>query len=211
MARSSPTRANPFVPVVDAPDTSDVLEQDELFGAAFEMAGPPVPPGTRSPVPRVLPRDLVNDRQLPPNQQVVFVVGLHGGSGATTVSRLLGRRYWASPARVVPSRSTGECNILFVARSSGVGIEQAVQAGQEWGAEHWPDLARVGLLLVADGPKTASPLRTPAKHAARLFPRTWRLSWVPSWHVTGTPDLTKLPPSAKMVASRIEKYYFGNS
>lgn len=209
MARNGPTRANPFVvpQVVDVHDPSDAVPHDELFGGPLEMTGPPVPPGTQTSIPHIVPRERFDDQHLPADQEVVFVVGLHGGAGATTVSRLLGQRYWPAPTRVVPIRDEPS-SVLFVARSSGVGIAHALQAGQEWGAEHWPDVTRVGLVLVADGPRTPAALRSPAKRAARLFPRAWRLSWIPGWHLEAVPSMERIPLSAKIATRQVENYFF---
>lgn len=205
-SRDAPaTRANPFHTARPAEQAEPVVDdlEDEVLGPEGEIAGPALPPGTPS---TGDPKALISGGSLPP--QTISVVSLHGGSGSTTVRRVLERHSetltWleAPHMRVVPEKGAA----LLVARTSGVGLERAHAAAREWGSGAHEGLALLGIVLVADGPRTDPKLRAQAKRVARMYPRAWRVEWVPDWHLTGHPELDRIPRRVLGMRKKITRW-----
>jgi hypothetical protein len=167
----------------------DVLDEqaspDELMGERVAIVGPPVPVGLD-----LKGRSRTLRRGALPVDGRVFVVGLHGGAGATTVTRLLGSSAALDAERTVPQHSVLERpRVLFVARTNGAGLAAARAAAQEWAAGDLDDVDLLGLVLVADGPRLSKTLRAQALAVAGLTPRCWRIEWREDWREQATPDL----------------------
>lgn len=180
--------------VVDArPDS------DELMGEWVAIAGPPVPVGLDL---KGRPRTL---RRAPlPADGRLYVVGLHGGSGATTVVRLLGSSVAHDADRLVPQLSVlARPRVLFVARTNGAGLVAARAAAQEWAAGDLDDVDLLGLALVADGPRLSKVLKAQALAAAGLTPRCWRIGWRDDWREQAVPDLDARSARLRRVLSDI--------
>lgn len=161
------------------------VDQDELMGDRLAIAGPPVPIGLD-----LHGRARTLHRAPLPADGRLFVVGLHGGSGATTVVRLLGSGVALDAERVVPQLSVhAPPRVLFVARTSGAGLAAARAAAQEWAAGDLDDVELLGLVLVADGPRLSKVLKAQALAVAGLTPRCWRIGWRDDWREQATPDL----------------------
>lgn len=202
---------NPFhAPAAPGPardEQEDLRSLDDLLlGPTGQAEGPVIPPGTTQ---RSGPAVLRTAGRLGPAQ--VAVVGLHGGAGATTAQRVLGR--WApetSGISWVHGHAVGaiprEGAIVLVARTSGIGLERAAQAARQWGAGDLDGVALLGLVLVADGPKLASELSSPLKRISHMYPRTWRLEWVPQWHLSAEPSLELVPRRVAGVAKKVSKW-----
>ena len=151
---------NPFLPaapqvVVDPTES----ERDALFGNAIALAGPAEPLGivaeptdiARLPIRRVA------------DTPALWVVGLHGGAGATTVAGLLGEgareagRCWPLPPELAPGVPTvPPAPVLLVARTHAAGLDAAVSAARVWASGHLGDLPLLGLVLVDDAPPPIS-------------------------------------------------------
>lgn len=192
-ARQTETdRPNPFhTPKPEEPvDTFTEDLADEVLGPDGEVVGPSLPPGASEPSEA---RVLVASGSTAP--QTISVVPLHGGSGTTTLCRVLERSTdpfifdASSHMGVVPERGAA----ILVARTSGIGLERAHTAAREWGSGLHEGLALLGVVLVADGPRTDARLRAQAKRVARMYPRAWRVEWVPDWHLTARPELDRVP------------------
>lgn len=207
MSRVS-TRPNPFriePAAAPAPTRDDGLlsVDDAILGAGGETHGPVLPPGASAAANESV---LVAGGTSP--AETITVVSLHGGAGATTVCRLLGRdaeRFgWIEGPSVgaVPEHGAA----LLVARTSGAGMECAHAAAREWGEGSHPGLALLGLVLVADGPRTPTELRAGTKRLARMFPRAWRIEWVPEWHLRRRPDLERIPWRAQGARKKITRW-----
>lgn len=203
MAARQELKRNPFHSAQEEqPERRDLDEDlgDDLLGPSGQIEGPSLPPGAPSPAG---PRFLVASGIAPP--ETITVAGLHGGSGATTVRRVLERHsepfaWMEAPHRgVVPERGAA----IFVARTSGVGLEQASRAAREWGDGSLGGLALLGIVLVADGPRTDPQLRAATKRVARMYPRAWRVEWVPEWHLTAEPDLERIPRKVRGMRKNI--------
>lgn len=195
--RPEPAAPNPFRSVPTQVPPTGPAEPEE---AATLAHGPVLPPGAPG-----LPTGgvLVVEGEL--GDGTVAVVGLHGGAGTTSVQRILARAasgpgglaFEDAPRTLVVPR-TGAA--LFVARTSGVGLERAHAAAREWGSGAIPGLALLGLVLVADRPKPAPELAAGIKRVARMYPRTWHMPWVPSWHLSPVAVLDEAPRSTTKVA-----------
>lgn len=205
MAARQDLQRNPFhaAPVAQPETETDDGLGDDLLGRSGETAGPVLPPGA----PAVTgPRVLASSGTMPP--ETIALVGLHGGSGATTVRRVLERNsepfLWTEAPRagVVPERGAA----IFVARTSGIGLERAHAAAREWGEGSHEGLALLGIVLVADGPRTDPRLRAATKRLARMYPRAWRVEWVPDWHLSAEPELDRIPRRVLGMRKRITRW-----
>lgn len=157
----------------------DAAADDALIGT-----GPSLPLGT---APR-LPSPFRFGGEPCPSH--LHIVGLHGGAGTTTVSRILGERLAVDADRSIPSSPAA---LLFVARTHGAGLDAALAAGQWWSAGVLAGSVVAGLVLVEDAPSIPRPLQLRLRAAARVLPRTWRLEWNDEWRAVGRPSLEKLP------------------
>ena len=131
-------------------------------------AGPTAPqPGITPPVRGLDVLDVpVDDR--------VWVAGVHGGAGETTLAVALAGtgtdRRW--PRAATPAR------VLLVARTHLSGLRAAQRAGQQWAAGDTPEIDLLGLVLVPDAPgRLPKQLRDFALVVAGGFPRSWPLRW----------------------------------
>lgn len=203
---------NPFRPAVAAEPAQEREAEllslgDVVLGPFGQAEGPVLPPGTGHQ--RSGPTVLRASGRLAAKQ--VAVVGLHGGAGATTAQQVLARFAPDSDDTAwVPGHGVGAIPehgaVVLVSRTSGVGLERAAQAAWQWGTGELGNVALLGLLLVADGPKLASELASPLKRVSRMYPRTWRLEWVPEWHLSATPSLETAPRRAAGVAKKVSKW-----
>ena len=129
----------------------------------------------------------------------VFVVGAHGGSGTSTVARLLNALdsgcTWPEPpygARV---------NVVLTARTSAAGLMAASRTLAGYCAHGYPQSAHLaGFVLVADAPG-----RLPKELNRRITilasaTMVYRLPWVREWRLSEvTPDpLAAWPLAASM-------------
>jgi hypothetical protein len=163
------TPVNPWTESAVQVLEAEHLEADELMGDLVAIEGPPVPLGLAlGSRPQTLRRGFF------PASGLVYVVGLHGGSGATTVTRLLGDRAAVDACGVVPQLSVPtKPRVLLVARTNGAGLAAAKAAAQEWAA------ARLSKYLRAE-----------AHSVAGLTPRCWRIGWREDWREQAVPDLS---------------------
>lgn len=167
--------SNPFFAVPPAPPTDETFEPDELLGRRLVVLGPPVPPGTAS-----TPEQPVLRRQPVERDALLWVVGLHGGSGATSVATALGADVYESPGAWPVSRPL-EPQVLLVSRTHVVGLAAAETAIQEWASADLPNLRLLGIVLVDDAPRIARPLLPVINRVLHSSPRGWHLQWQESW------------------------------
>jgi hypothetical protein len=130
--------------------------------------GPAAPqPGITAP-PQPLPVfDVPDDGRL-------WIVGVHGGAGETTLANALSgtgtERRW--PVCPTPAR------VLLVARTHLAGLRAAQRAATQWAAGQTPAAELVGLVFVPDGPgRLPKELRDFARVVAGGLPHTWHLPW----------------------------------
>ena len=137
---------------------------DDLGG----VSGPTAPqPGITAPTHGLDVLDVPADDRL-------WIVGVHGGAGETTLAVALSGsgtdRRW--PRADTPPR------VLLVARTHLSGLRAAQRAAQQWAAGAAPAVELVGLALVPDAPgRLPRELRDFAQLVSGGVPRTWSLPW----------------------------------
>jgi hypothetical protein len=105
----------------------------------------------------------------------VFVVGVHGGAGESTLTRLIsgakgtGHR-WPS--------TDGTPATLLCARTSCAGLMAAQRAARAWAAGQTPSMRLLGMVFIADAPgKLPRPLAEFRQRIAGGVPHYWLLDW----------------------------------
>ena len=195
--RGAPAGRNPFLPA--APETvvdPTEAERDPLLGDEIAVTGPPQPLGILA--------DPADIARLPARRvtetPALWVVGLHGGAGATTVASLLGEgtqeagRCWPLPPDSEPGEAAGQpAPVLLVARTHAAGLDAAASAARVWASGHLGDLPLVGLVLVDDAPKLPKSLAAGCARVSGMTPRCWHLAWRESWREQVVPTPGTLP------------------
>ena len=109
----------------------------------------------------------------------LWLVGLHGGAGATTLASTGigldgGGRHW-------PRNDGQPTGVLFVCRASSTGLTAASHAGTAvQRREVPPGVTVVGLVIVAAQPgRLPKIVRERAELVGGWFPKVWRMPWVP--------------------------------
>lgn len=139
----------------------------------------------------------------------LYVVGLHGGAGASTVASLFEGRAmdcglqwpvldaWERPLPPIP--------VIAVARAHHVGLEAARQFALQWAARQIPEAQNLlGLVLVDDAPDLLSAQKSAVKRVLTMTPHGWRLPWQAPWRVTA-PGSGPLPRDVRRFVRSIEK------
>lgn len=170
---------------VDADDhaTDRRIAEDPLLGAAIATTGPEYPPLS---VPSGQPGYPV---ERVAGQADLWILGLHGGAGSSTVERLLTNvvhlnvceiRAWPQLAQ------GGRANVLLVARTHGVGLEALRTAERQWASGDLQQIVSlVGTVLVADGPRPHRSMLVEIKKTVANSPKTWHLGWNEDWRSLG--------------------------
>lgn len=125
------------------------------------------------------------DQRLPkfaiPAADTLWWVGVHGGSGESTMSQLLpgtraaGHR-WPIPPPPVPTP------VVLVARTHGAGLRAAQRAAIEWASGVVQGVAVLGLVLIADAPgRLPRVLDDFADIVGGGVPRVWDIPWIEEW------------------------------
>jgi hypothetical protein len=136
------------------------------------------------------------DQRLPkfaiPVADTLWWVGVHGGSGETTMSLLLpgtraANHRWPIPPPPVPTP------VILVARTHGSGLRAAQRAATEWASGVVQGVAVLGLVLIADAPgRLPRVLDDFADIVGGGVPRVWDIPWIEEWRrgEAPTPDNT---------------------
>lgn len=163
--------------------------------------GPDVPQPTNgiAPVDRA---DQLGAVQTTVEQNTIYIVGCHGGSGESTVEGfsphfvgLQGR--WPQAVETAP--------VILVARTHYQGIASAGAAIRHWASGDLKKVRLLGLIWVPDS-KARLPreLRTQAHILSGAAARTWNLPWVEEWRI-GPPDLNKLPKEVSKLVDESQR------
>ena len=122
----------------------------------------------------------------------LWVVGVHGGAGATTVAQLLGPAATELPRHfpVVASGARAP-RVLLVARTHATGLRAAAGAAAQW-ATGTTGVTLIGLAVVDDAPKLPKALVTDIAALGGMVPALWHLPWCESWR-TATATPTEVP------------------
>jgi hypothetical protein len=181
-------------PTVEQSESEPVITMEPpLTGAALPQKGVPAPDAADR-----LPRRYVT------GSAALWIVGVHGGAGESTVSRLIdGSRptehTW--PAIEGPGMPP---RVLLVCRSNVNGLESARRALIEWTSPQPPEVELLGLAVLADAPgKLPKPLRELAAIVGGGAPRLWHLPWVDAWR-TSDVDTDQLPRETRQFLTEIK-------
>ena len=120
----------------------------------------------------------------------LWVVGVHGGAGASTVTALLGPAAVELPKHfpVVP-RGVQAPRVLLVARTHATGLSMAAGAAAQW-ASGTTGVTLVGVAVIDDAPKLPKELVTEIAALGGMVPALWHLPWCEAWRTTtGVPDV----------------------
>lgn len=131
----------------------------------------------------------------------LWVVGAHGGAGATTWAHLLEAGdsgcAWPSPPHPV--------EVLVVARSNRAGLRAAQAAAIQWASGAVEAVDLLGLVLVADAPgRMPKGLRDYARLVKGAFPQVIEMGWVDSWRVQEAWK-EPTPREAQRVLARVQE------
>ena len=131
----------------------------------------------------------------------LWVVGAHGGAGATTWAHLLGAGdagcAWPRPPHLV--------EVLVVARANRTGLRAAQAAAIQWASGAVEAVDLVGLLLVTDAPgRMPKGLRDYARLVKGAFPQVIEMGWVESWRVQEAWK-EPTPREAQRVLARVQE------
>jgi hypothetical protein len=123
-------------------------------------------------------------------------LGVHGGSGVSTLGRFLpggadAQRWWPDPAFGGPS------TVVLVCRTHLSGLEKARDAAAQWARSGVPEVLQLaGVVAVADAPGR---LERPAAEALRLLdgavPRLWTVPWIDDLRCVPPDESLPLPPA----------------
>lgn len=184
------TRDNPWVmaPDVQAPPAGPV----ESVGGARPVAWRP---GADVRVLQGLP---IVDA---PEGPGLWVVGAHGGAGATSWARLLG----AGDAGVAWPRPTHTVDAVVVARSNRSGLRAAQFAAIQWASGVVEGVNLLALLLVADAPgRMPKEVREFARLVKGAFPQVIEMGWEESWRVQEAWE-APMPREAKKAIEQVQR------
>ena len=142
-----------------------------------------------------LPRRRVAERP------AIWVLGVHGGSGESTLARLLPN---ARPAAHSWPLADVETTVLLVSRTHAAGLRAAQLALTDWASGSIPGVRLAGLVLAADAPQ-----RPPVE--ARDFiqlvsgaaPATWEFPWIPEWRGDMLPGAGEQPRRVAQTVARL--------
>lgn len=196
-------QGNPFIPGEAPPPQEEVVEDDPLWNGAMSLRGPSSPEAA----PRV---DVSAEQPWPTvdvvNRPLVTVVGLHGGSGASLVSGLLGAdaldvgRSW--PVFAGWDRPAPSLPVVVTARTNYEGVAAASRFARLWAAQTLPSSTLLGIVLIDDGPKLSSQQRSVVRRVGQMTPNGWHLPWNESWRLS-RPSLEASPFRVRRIINNI--------
>lgn len=141
------------------------------------VAVQPLEPGAR------LPRRAVKPGPM------VWVLGVHGGAGESTVARCLPESAAAGHAWPV-REDAGPVSVLLVARSSTAGLRAVQRAMRDWASHGVPGVEISGLVLIPDAPgKRPRPLREFVELIRGAVPAVWEVPWCEAWRFEEEPSM----------------------
>ncbi|WP_196842270.1 DUF6668 family protein [Arthrobacter sp. CAN_A1] len=190
--------SNPWIasvhPTSSKPDAAPTpaVTIPPLTGAGAPQKGIPEPDAADR-----LPRRYVS------GSASLWIVGVHGGAGESTVTRLIdGSRSTQHTWPASENPGIPPC-VLLVCRSNMNGLEAAQRALIEWTSPQPPEVELLGLAVLADAPgKLPRELRDFETIIGGGAPRLWHLPWVDAWR-TGDVAPEHLPREARKFITEI--------
>lgn len=136
----------------------------------------------------------------------LYVMGTHGGAGASTLAHLLGVR---ETGRCWPVAEVGGVRVLVCARTSAAGIRAAQDLAVSWGGFAGGS-ALVGVVWMPDQPgRLPRPLKEQVSLVSGAYPCATSLPFFKAWRMS--PDPASRSVSEKFVQSlRLQFLVEGN-
>lgn len=192
--------SNPFAPSKKQVTQNDAFDiRDELMGDDLLVTGPTKPglsPTLESPSEAWAVSDVGPFEGL-------AVMGLHGGSGATTLALLLGdgasevgqswpisQNAWTGSAWPIP--------VIAVARTDHAGLAAADSFVRSWANGQLTGSQLSALVLIEAGPRTSDARKKATKRLLRMVPRGTHIPWMDPW-LDAPPDAARLPGRIKRI------------
>jgi hypothetical protein len=178
-----PTAVNPLLPErTPPPPAPERIELSAVLGEDLAATfGPTAPLGTPAPTGPGLPTTIVTTDPL------LWVVGVHGGAGASTMAALLGAageypEEISELPQQLPAAAPGRPTprVLLVARTHVTGLHWATHVTRHWAGGH-TGIDLLGLVVLDDAPTLPPVLATEVRRLAGMVPTLWHLPWVEAW------------------------------
>ena len=194
--------SNPLLPTAPPPPPPpEQVEPSPVLGADLAARFGPQEPLTNvaAPTSDGLPSERVSADPL------LWVVGVHGGSGASTVAALCGEDALELPQRLplTPAGAPAP-RVLLVARTHATGLHYA-----GWMASHWASgqtgVVLLGLVVLDDAPRLPPVLVNEVKRVAGMVPALWHLPWVEAWRTSLDLDLGTVPRRTRKSITQIRR------
>lgn len=189
---------NPWVTTPSVP----IEQVDRREGGVLDAPGERSHRGASRPqpgVPRVDVTDRLRTREVTDDGAgALWVVGVHGGSGESTLAAWLGA---PAAGHAWPVHAAATVRVLLVARTHARGLAAARKAATEW-ASGSPRVELMGLVLMGDAPgRLPSQLRDEAHQLTGGVPQTWTIPFLPALRTSATPDPDPPGPAARPLRS----------
>lgn len=198
---------NPYMgrPRPPAEPAVEPLDHDPVLGSALAARGPQAPPLSLPAGAPGLESTLVAGAEQP----LLWLVGVHGGCGVSTVRSLFGApdrvresSVWPVPAETAETRRS---RVVLVARTHARGVDALVRAAAQWAGGTFPGVDLVGTVLVADGPRPTKAQEGQLRRATSLTPATWHVGWQESWRALTADDPRPLPVRVRLTVAAITR------
>lgn len=135
----------------------------------------------------------------------VWLVGVHGGAGESSLAHVLGARE-AGRAWPIPQHYAQRSSVVLVARTHSRGIESMRNALREIASGSVSSVDVAGVIFVRDAPKLPADLRNEARIVASAAAASWWVPWIDSWRRTQTPTLDGLPRLTTQLLTNLRTY-----
>lgn len=139
-----------------------------------------------------------------PQAADLWWLGVHGGSGESTLAQLVAD--WAAAGHAWPEPPVPDpVRVVLTARSHMRGLRAAQVAATQWAAGLVPHVDVLGLVILADAPgRLPRPLRDYAQLVAGGVPRTWNLPWIETWRLGEPPTLATAPREVRRLVEELQ-------
>lgn len=197
--------SNPFLVSNDEPVGSVAVqekrERDVLLGEYEFTVGPQQPPRTTTFQGRGFPLALMGE------VAPVWLMGVHGGAGASTLASLLTGAAESHQAWPLSHAEEPPAHVLLVARTHAHGLAALKRATSQWASGELPEaqVQLLGTVLVADGPSPAKALVKELRQVGAMSPRTWHLTWNEQWRSLTSADDHPLNTRGRMTVRSLSK------
>lgn len=172
------------------------------IAVASQAPGPVVVTAPQGGVPAPPPEKRLPQRPTT-STSTLWWLGVHGGAGETSLSRLAVGTQAAGHAWPMPNMPGIPSRVVLVARTHYAGLMAAQQAAREWASGSLGDAIRLdGLVLVPDQPgRLPKSLRQLAQLVAGGVPRNWTAPWMDSWRFGPIDPSAELPRGLRAMFS----------